>query len=100
MDARFWAFTGLRADAFLAEVGTGKCDYDLLHHVQAAMQPKRTPAEIAAWSAWFEQLPPATTGGREFFNQSHAALGPRREDIATWFDLLDLDDFVSFGGKS
>jgi hypothetical protein len=100
MDARFWAFTGLKADAFLAEVKTGKCDYDLLNYVLATMQPKRNPAEIAAWSAWFEQQPPTATGGREFFNQSHAALAPRRQDIATWFDLLDLDDFVSFGGKS
>ena len=23
-----------------------------------------------------------------------------REDIKTWFDALDLDDFVSFGGKA
>ncbi len=22
-----------------------------------------------------------------------------REDIATWFDLLDLDDHCTFGGK-
>ena len=100
MDARFWAFTGLKADQFLAEVKTGKCDYDLVNHVLAAMQPKRTPAEIAAWSAWFEQLAPTTTAGREFFNQTHAAVGPRREDVATWFDLLDLEDFVTFGGKS
>jgi hypothetical protein len=23
-----------------------------------------------------------------------------REDIKTWFDALDLDNFVSFGGKA
>ena len=28
------------------------------------------------------------------------AIAPKREDIATWFDLLDADDFVSFGGKA
>lgn len=100
MDARFWAFTGLHTEAFLAEVKTGKCDYDLLTYVMAAMQPKRTAHEIAAWSAWFEKLPPTTTASREFFNHTHAAVGPRREDIATWFDLLDLEDFVTFGGFS
>jgi hypothetical protein len=26
--------------------------------------------------------------------------GHKREDIATFFDLLDLDDYVSFGGKA
>ena len=24
----------------------------------------------------------------------------KREDIATWFDVLDLDDYVTFGGKA
>ena len=28
-----------------------------------------------------------------------AKLAPKRTDIVTWFDLLDLDDYVSFGGK-
>ncbi len=31
---------------------------------------------------------------------SGTAVGPRREDVGTWFELLDLEDFVSFGGKS
>jgi len=66
----------------------------------SAMQPTRAPHGLAAWSAWFEQLPPTTTAGREFFRHTHAAVGPRREDIATWFDLLDLEDFVTFGGFS
>jgi len=24
---------------------------------------------------------------------------PAREDVKTWFDLLDLDDHITFGGK-
>lgn len=99
-DGLFWEFTGLNAAAFLAEVKTGKCDYDLLNYVSATMQPKRTKSEIAAWSAWIESRPPFAVEGRAYFNQLHTAIGPRREDIGTWFDLLDLDDFVSFGGKS
>jgi hypothetical protein len=99
-DALFWEFTGLDAQAFLAEVKTGKCDYDLLNHVLARMQPKRTKSEIAAWSAWMESRPPTAVAGRAFFNQLHEAVGPRREDIGSWFDLLDLEDFVTFGGRS
>jgi hypothetical protein len=30
----------------------------------------------------------------------HKAGAPKRTDIVTWFDLLDLDDYVSFGGKA
>jgi len=37
---------------------------------------------------------------REFFNGLHQAAAPKREDIVTWFDLLDADDFVTFGGKA
>jgi hypothetical protein len=36
---------------------------------------------------------------REFFNELHGKIAPRREDVTTWFELLDLDDFVTFGGK-
>lgn len=100
MDAHFWEFTGLAADAFLAEVKTGKCDYDLLNYVLGNTRPKRTASEIAAWSAWLENRPPLVAEGRAYFNQVHTAIGPRRADIGTWFDLLDLEDFVGFGGKS
>ncbi|MFZ5496701.1 MAG: DUF5069 domain-containing protein [Verrucomicrobiota bacterium] len=99
-DALFWEFTGLSAAAFLAEVQSGKCDYDLLNWVMNRLSPKRSKCEIAAWSAWMEARVPTTTGGRAYFNELHAAVGPRREDVATWFDLLDLEDFVCFGGKS
>jgi Domain of unknown function (DUF5069) len=100
MDAHFWAFTGINPDSFLAEVKTGKCDYDLMNYVMVNAQPKRTASEIAAWSSWFEQRSPAVIGGREYFNEIHKSIGPRREDIATWMDLLDLEDFVTFGGLS
>src|SRR4051794_22502010 len=55
-DARFFAYTGLNAEAFLAEVKSGKSDSELLAYVQATAEPKRHPAEIATWSTWLEQL--------------------------------------------
>lgn len=100
MDEHFFAFTGIQAEAFLSEVKTGKCDYDLLTYVMANSQPKRAMSEIVSWSTWFERRPPTVTEGREYFNQVHQSIGPRREDIGTWMELLDLEDFVSFGGKS
>ena len=47
-----------------------------------------------------EHRAPGEVEGREFFHGEHARIAPKREDIATWFDLLDLDDYVSFGGKA
>ena len=43
---------------------------------------------------------PADPETREFFNGLHSKSAPKREDIAAWFDLLDVDDYVSFGGKA
>ena len=30
----------------------------------------------------------------------HKSIARQREDLVTWADILDLDDYVSFGGKS
>ena len=39
---------------------------------------------------------PATLQGVERLCQQ---LAPERTDITTWFDLLDVDDYRSYGGK-
>ena len=35
----------------------------------------------------------------EFFAERVGAVSKMREDVKTWFDYLDLDDHVTFGGK-
>ncbi|HEU0040579.1 MAG TPA: DUF5069 domain-containing protein, partial [Verrucomicrobiae bacterium] len=47
-----------------------------------------------------ERRAPDNPDSREFFNDLHTKVAPEREDIVTWFDLLDVDDYVSFGGKA
>ena len=65
-----------------------------------------TQAHISAsphtvcWSALQEQRVPTDPESRAYFNELHSKAAQYREDIATWFDLLDLDDYVSFGGKA
>jgi hypothetical protein len=99
IDQRFFAFTGVNPEAFLAEIKAGKSDSELLAYMTANSQPKRHPAEIAAWSQWFEQLTPTPPDTRAFFNDIHRKNAPHREDIATWFDWLELDDYVTYGGR-
>ena len=36
----------------------------------------------------------------QVMEQVAKAGGATREDIGTWFDFLDLDDHVSYGGKA
>jgi len=99
MDAHFWRFTGIKPGAFLREVKSGKGDGALLAYVLGHCRPARGPGDIAAWSTWFENRAPGAVDGREFFTEVHRKNAPDREDIGTWFDWLELDDFVSFGGK-
>ena len=43
---------------------------------------------------------PASIEQRERMNQYQSGAARDREDISTWFDVLDLDDFASFGGPA
>jgi hypothetical protein len=61
---------------------------------------KRTRAEIEAWSAYQDRRAPDNPDSRAFFNEEHTRVAPKRSDIVTWFDYLDVDDHVSFGGKA
>ena len=100
MDERFLDFAGIKADALKKQLASGKGDGEILGWIQKNAKNKHTDAEIAAWSAYAEMRAPADAESREYFNELHTKAGAKREDIATWFDLLDLDDYVSFGGKA
>jgi hypothetical protein len=99
IDQRFLSFTGINPEALFEVIKSGKGDGEILAWVNANTTPKRQPSEIMAWSAWFEQLTPTPPDTRAFFNDIHRKNAPQRDDIATWFDWLDLDDYVTFGGK-
>ena len=67
--------------------------------VNANSTTKPSEWQIAQWSTYIEQRAPGDVESREFFNEEIVKLGAKREDIQTWADLLDLDDYVSYGGK-
>ena len=100
VDQRFLNFVGVKADAVKKQLAAGKGDLEVLQWIQNNAKHKRTEPEILAWSAYQEQRAPADTESREFFHGLHGKIAPKREDIANWFDLLDLDDHVTFGGKA
>ena len=97
LDKHFFAFTGLDAEAMLAEIKQGGADSQMLAWVRD--NTKRLPGEIHAWSAWLEQHGPGGAGGHEWMAETIKAGAGDRDDVRTFFDLLDLDDYVSFGGK-
>lgn len=99
LDQRFLEFAGVAPEALKAVIAEGASDSDILAWVNANSTTKPTALEIAAWSAMQEQRAPSDPEGRAFFNELHSKYAPHRTDIATWFDLLDLDDHVTFGGR-
>jgi len=100
MDQHFLSFAGIDPEAFKAEAATGKGDGEMLAWVNAHAVNRPTPSAIAAWSAFMEKRAPCDVEGREFFQEEHRRLAPQREDVVTWFDLLDLDDYLFFGGQA
>jgi hypothetical protein len=99
LDQRFLDFVGIDPEALKQQLYTGKGDGEILEWIQENAKHKRTEPEIAAWSNYAEQRAPGDPESRKYFNDLHEKSAPQREDVRTWFDLLDLDDYVSFGGK-
>ena len=98
LDQGFLDFMGIDPEALKTELG--KSDTEILAWIKAQAKHKRTTPEIMAWTAWQEHRAPDNTEGREYLNEIHKKGAPGREDIVTWFDVLDMDDYVSFGGKA
>lgn len=100
LDQRLLDFTGIDPEALKKQLETGKGDWEILEWIGANSRTKPGQAGILAWSAMQEQRVPTDPESRAYFNELHSKAAQYREDIATWFDLLDLDDYVSYGGKA
>ena len=100
LDEHFFGFLGIEADALKSELATGKGDGEILEWILAIAKHQRGPWEVAQWSAWRDQVVPSDVESREFFNTYHREVGEKRDDISTWCDVLELDDYVTFGGKA
>ena len=74
-------------------------DGEILDWINANSSNKRTAAEILAWSNYQDERAPGEVAKREFFAEMHREIAPHRNDVVSWFDLLDLDDYASYGGK-
>jgi len=98
LDTLLFGFTGVTADAFLAKAGEGAGDFEMLEWL--AGQARKSPHEIEAWSKWAATYVGHDVETREWLTGRIKDLDPRRTDIGTIFDYLDLDDYLSFGGQA
>ena len=98
LDELFFEFTGINEAVMFAEIKTGKTDVQILEWVNATS--KRLPYAVASWSAWLEQRGPGSADGHEWIASVIKGNNSERDDIRSFADMLDLDDYLSYGGKA
>ena len=100
-DQHLLRFLGFDADAMLKELAAGKGDAEILEWVQAHSKTPRAPWEIEAWSAFMgKRGPDSDAETLALFAEYLGQLSKTREDVKTWFEAIELDDYASFGGKA
>ncbi len=100
LDQEFLNFAGIDPEKLRVELAAGKGDGEILEWIKANAANQRDPSEIEVWSCYQDRRAPGELGKRSFFAELHGEIAPNRTDIVSWFDLLDLDDHVSYGGKA
>ncbi len=100
LDQQFLTFAGIDPEGLKAQLALGKSDSEILDWINANATNKRLPYEIAAWSRYQDERGADSLDKRAFFAEYLGGLSKTRTDILSWFDVLDLDDYVSFGGKA
>lgn len=100
LDGYLKSYLDFDAEGLKAELAAGKGDGEVLEWILANSKNKRTPVEIAAWSQYMEHTAPGNLRLRGFLQEFQQEFAPTRTDIHTLFDLLDLDDHISYGGQA
>jgi hypothetical protein len=100
-DQHLVRFLGFDPQALSKELAAGKGDGEILEWIQAHSKTPRAPWEIEAWSAFMEKRGPDSDAETlALFAEYLGQLSKTREDVKTWFEAIELDDFASFGGKA
>jgi hypothetical protein len=101
LDQRVLSFLGLEATALKAELAASKGDGEILEWINANAKNKHSEWEIEQWSSYLERRGPTSDAETlSYFANMIGKISKTREDLHTWADVLDLDDYVSFGGKA
>ena len=100
LDQHIINFLGIDAAALKDELATGKGDGEILEWINAHAKHPRQPWEIQQWSDYMSARGPDSDAETlALFAEFVGKFSKTREDIKAWADVLDLDDYVTFGGK-
>ncbi len=98
LDKAFFDFVKIDGDALFEQIQTGKGDWAILEWIHQNGGHKPTAWEIAQWSTFQEIRTQDSIQAKERVIKAVSEINKDRTDILTRFDLLDLDDHVTFGG--
>ncbi len=99
LDKMCFNFIGITGAALKKELAKGKSDSEILAWIEKTAKHDRCAGTIYLWSKLMEDRAPTSVDTRGYYNELVKACAPKREDIGTWFEMLDVDDYVTFGGK-
>lgn len=100
LDQRILSYLGLNPEALREEVAKGLGDGEILEWIKVNAQNKHEAWEIEQWSDYIDRRGPDSDAETlAYFAEAVGKFTKTREDIRGWSDLLDLDDYVTFGGQ-
>ncbi len=101
LDQHVINFLGFDPVALRDELAKGSGDGEILEWLKTNAKHQHTPWEIEQWSDYMGRRGPDSDAETlRYFAQAVGKMTKTREDIKGWSDLLDLDDYVTFGGKA
>lgn len=101
LDQHIVNFLGFDPAALRDELAKGSSDGEVLEWLKTHAKHQRAPWEVEQWSDYMGRRGPDSDAETlEYFAEAVGKFSKTREDIKGWADLLDLDDYVTFGGKA
>ena len=90
LDESLLEFLGIQSDAFY-RVAQERDDTQMLAWVKGNAMPL-SPKEIEVWNETLSKRPPTSKESLRHFLEIRERVAPRRTDVTTWVDLLDLEE--------
>jgi Domain of unknown function (DUF5069) len=92
-DKPLFEFLGIDGKTFAAKVKELQTDEDIMAWVQRDLMSNKSDDEIQRFNDDRAQWHPEPgSHSEEYYRDLRAKIAPGRDDIVTWFDLLDLDE--------
>ena len=92
-DKPLFEFLGTDGKTFAAKVKEAETDEKISDWVKREFLAKKSEADIERFNEErYQWHPDPGSDSEKYFNDLRAQVAPGRDEIVTWFDLLDLDE--------